>query len=185
MPPPEFFTGRKPSVQQVPTRSKQQIQGMDQLVANLLPQVQQSFDFGPIAQAATSRFEQQTMPGIEERFGGANAKRSSGYNQSIANAMENLQTQLAGQQSQFGLQSQANMGNLLNLGMGQQFENVMDEGSESPFGAMLAQLLPLLLHGGAAFATSGASIPASAAMYGGQIGGDSLMPLMKMFGFKG
>jgi len=176
MPIGEFFTGKKPSFEQVPTRSPQQLQTMQSLLKNLLPQAQQSFDFGPIAQGATQRFEQQTMPQISEAFGGAGAKRSSGYNQAIANAMETLQTQLAGQESQFGLQSQGNIANLLGMGLGQQFENVERPGEESPF----ATILPYLLHALAAFGTSGATVPISAAMLGA--GKADTGPLQQFFG---
>lgn len=158
----DFFTGKPGGWEQVSTVSPQQSQFMNSLLQNLGPQASQAFNFQPIAQAATNRFEQQTLPSIAERFAGMGSKRSSGYNQAMANAYENLQTNLAGQQAQFGLQSQGNLAKLLGLGLKPKFENIYMEGQESPF----ASILPYLIHAGVGIATGGASLPISAGMLG-------------------
>lgn len=138
--PTSFFGGRQGGVYQAPTTTGTQSNFMNMLLQQLGPQASQAFNFQPIAQAATNRFEQQTLPSIAERFAGMGAKRSSGYNQALANAYENLQTNLAGQQSQFGLQSQSNLAKLLGLGLQPQFENVFDPGSSGGFMQLLAAL---------------------------------------------
>ena len=173
-----FFSGTDPSVRQAPTLTPQQQQTSSQLLG-LMPQLQQSFNFEPIAEAAQQRFQQQTMPGIAERFGGMQAKRSSGFNQATANAYRDLQTNLAAQQSKFGIQSQGHLAQLLGLGMKPQFENIYEPGEESPFGSFLGQALPAALHGGAAFLSGGATLPFTAAMYGGGVGD---LGFSKLFG---
>lgn len=167
----------KTQVNQVPTRSNQQMDTMNQLLSTIMPQLQQTQSFEPIAQAAQQRFNQQTMPSISERFAGMNAQRSSGYNQAMANAQRDLQTQLAGQQSQFQLGQQKNLGQLLGLGLQPQFENVIEEGGVTGLG----RLLELLGHAGGAYLTDGASVPFSAGMLGAGTGGD-YSQLMKFFG---
>lgn len=159
----------KPSqIIQAPTRSNVQMEAMNQLLSSILPQLQQNIGFEPIAEAAQQRFQQQTLPSISERFAGMNAQRSSGYNQALANAQRDLQTQLAGQQAQFQLGQQSNLGSLLGIGLQPQFENIYQEGG--PTG--LSNLLELLGHGAAGFFTSGASLPFSAAMLGAGSGGN-------------
>lgn len=138
--PTSFFGGREGGIYQSPTSTPQQSQFMNMLLQQLGPQATQAFNFQPIAQAATNRFEQQALPSIAERFAGMGSKRSSGYNQAIANAYENLQTNLAGQQQQFGLQSQGNLAKLLGLGLQPQYENVFDPGASGGFMQLLSAL---------------------------------------------
>lgn len=146
--PTSFWTGRQASLSQAPTKSPQQSQFMNQLLQQLGPQANQAFDFQPIAQAATQRFNEQTLPSIAERFAGMNSKRSSGYEQALANAQGGLQQQLAGQQAQFGLQSQGNLAKLLGLGLQPQFENNFDPGASGGFMQLLQALFEGLGKGG-------------------------------------
>lgn len=163
----DLFTSRS-SVQQLPTTSPQQTQVMNQLLQTLSPQLGQMQSFEPVAEAAQQRFAQQTAPSIAERFAGIGAQRSSGYNQALANAQRDLQTQLAGQEAQFGLSQQNNLANLLQLALQPQFENIYQQGG--PTG--LSRILELLGHTGAGIATGGASVPFSAGMLGAGSGGD-------------
>lgn len=174
----DFFRGREPSVRQASTVTPEQQQAMSQLL-QLLPQAQQSFNFEPIAQAAQQRFQQETQPGIGERFGAMQAKRSSGYNQALANAYRDLQTNLAAQQSQFGLQSQGNLANLLGMGLKPQFENIYEQGEESPFASLLGQALPLA----AAYFTGGSSLPITqllGGLFGGALVADKVQLLLPL-----
>jgi len=151
--------------------------------SNILGQAQrglnQSFDFTPIATAAQNRFQQQTLPSISERFANFNAQRGSGFNQATANAQRDLQTDLAAQQAQYGQQSMRTWADLLGQGLRPTSENITEEGTEPGINNIIESILPLLIHGGAAYATGGASIPFSAAMYGG--GGGDYSELMKWF----
>ena len=141
-----------------------------------------AFNFEPIAQAATNRFNQQALPSIGERFAGMDAQRSSGYSQAQANAMRDLQLDLAGQQQRFGMENQRNLTDILGLALQPQFENVYQEGKPGALSGLIPDLLGLLGHGTAAFATGGASLPFSAAMYGGRGGSGDYTDLMRWFG---
>lgn len=96
----------------------------DQLISQLLGQLGgNEFSFGPIEDQARMGFEQKTIPSIAERFTslGAGGGRSSGFNQAVAAAGGDLETNLASQRQQFGLQRQGLMQNLLGLGQQEPF----------------------------------------------------------------
>lgn len=164
----DLFGKPQGQYKQLPTKTPQQSQAVNQLLQQLMPQLQQSFDFEPIAQAATNRFNQQTLPGIGERFAALDGQRSSGYSQALANAQRDLQLGLAGQQQQYGLQQQGNLANLFGATQQPQFENIYEEGEQNPF----LKLLELAGHAAAAYGTGGASVPFSASMLGGPSAGN-------------
>lgn len=176
----DFFRGRPGQNTQLSTLTPQQQQLLQQIMPMISGGINTSFDFNPIAESAQNRFMQNTMPSISDRFGAMDAQRSSGYNQAVANAQRDLQLDLAGQQQQFGLQSQRNWSDILGLALQPQFENLYQEGRPSGIGNFLQQAVPLGLHAGAAALTGGASIPFSAAMYGAG-GGQDFGPLMQWF----
>ncbi len=116
--------------------NKQAIGGSNQLISYLLNNMmggqggQGRFDFAPIAQKARTQFEQQTIPGIAERFNtlGRGALSSSGFAQTLGGAGAGLEEGLAAQESQYGLQQQGLLQSLLGQLLGQsnqqQFENI-------------------------------------------------------------
>ncbi len=92
----------------------------EQLLSRFPPEVQQQImqqymsasqgnpqGFEPFAQQARQNFNTQTIPGLAERFtamGGG--QRSSAFQGALGNAGANLEGQLAGLKSQYGLQQQ-------------------------------------------------------------------------------
>ena len=95
------------------------------------------------------QFEQQTLPGIAERFAGANPMggglSSSGFGQALGGAGAQLQAQLAGlrgQHQQGASQQAMNQYNQLGqLGLGtRSFENVFQPGSGGLLGGALSGL---------------------------------------------
>jgi hypothetical protein len=86
---------------------------------------QQNFSFAPIAQQARENFQTQTIPGLAERFTalGGGAQRSSAFQGALGQAGAGLESNLAALQSQFGLQQQNNLMNLLGIGLTPQFEH--------------------------------------------------------------
>lgn len=64
-----------------------------------------------IAQAAQSRFQQQTLPSIMNAFG-SGAKSSSALNQALAAGAANLNTDLASQLAQMQLSAASGLGSL-------------------------------------------------------------------------
>lgn len=70
--------------------------------------------FQPIAQQARNQFQQQTVPGLAERFtsmGGG--QRSSAFQGALGSAASGLEQGLASQQAQFGQNQQSQLQNLL------------------------------------------------------------------------
>lgn len=130
--------------------------------------------FSPIAQEATRRFEQETVPGLAERFTslGGGARQSSGFQQTVGQAGAGLQSQLAALQSQMGMQQRGQdiglLQNLLGLGLTPQYQTQVipaQRGELSQFGGQLGstilRLLPFLigaLAGGPAGAAGGAAV---------------------------
>lgn len=96
------------------------------------------------------QFEQQTIPGIAERFAGAGAQggalSSSGFGQSLSSAGSQLQTQLAGMKS--GLQQQA-MRDLMQQyqGMSGQALGAQSFGYKQPQQGFVPQMLSAFAQG--------------------------------------
>lgn len=96
----------------------------DQRISEILGQGGlDQFSFDPIEQRARTQFQQQTLPGIQERLTGlgAGGGRSSGGLEILGQAGAGLEEGLAAQRSQFGLQRQQLMQQLLGLGQQEPF----------------------------------------------------------------
>jgi len=113
----DFMFGKSPSMKQMPTMSTEQQGLFSQLVQMLSGQggvgqaqnllqdwmdpSQESYD--RFAAPYMQQFEQETLPGIGERYAGAGANsgalQSSGFGQALGAAGANLQTNLAGMKS--------------------------------------------------------------------------------------
>jgi hypothetical protein len=113
------------------------------MMSQMLQQGGQNADFGAIRNQEVNRFNQQTVPSLAARFtgmGGQGGQHSSGFQQALGMSGANLGTDLAGMQSQYGMQQ-------LQMGMRPQFENVMrprQAGGLEQGLSSVAQLLPLL-----------------------------------------
>lgn len=107
---------------QLPRFTRPQQAGLDQLLQQGLQGLQQlpSAEFGPIRQMAERQFQEQTIPGIAERFTGQGAQRSSAFTQALGSAGAGLQERLAGLEQEFNMnQRNQQIGLLMNLlGMG-------------------------------------------------------------------
>lgn len=145
-----FFGGRKAKMKQVPTKTPQQMDFLSQMLQSLMGgtggQGQEAAlqhlmgllsgspeSFQAIEAPARRGFEQQTIPGILERFSGGGAGRSSGLQQTLGAAGQELETGLAAQRGQMQQdavkQLLANFLGQSQLGLGTQtFENVMQPG---------------------------------------------------------
>lgn len=120
---------------QFPRFTPEQEQIMDQMMRMGATQAQasqaaQPFDFEPQAEAARRGFAQRTVPTIMGRYtglmGGRGGTRSSGLQQQLAQAGQDLESNLAALRSKFGLQAegvrQSGMGQLLNAGLQPRFD---------------------------------------------------------------
>ncbi len=105
------------NAQQIQRGNPQQQGGINQLLNQTLQGLQpQNFGSGfqPIAQEARNQFQQQTIPGLAERFtsmGGG--QKSSAFQGALGSAASGLEQGLAAQQAQFGQNQQSQLQNLL------------------------------------------------------------------------
>ena len=154
--------------QQVPQMNNSQpfYDQLQQAQSGLLSQLQkqpqfQPVDINPYLQGARQEFDQQIVPGIAERFAGANALGSSGFRNALGAAGSGLAQKLAelqsgharDQQSQMmqhrgqNLQQMGIMGNLMNqqiqLGQNQnQFNRQQSQSSWDPYIKAAGALAP-------------------------------------------
>lgn len=127
----------------------EQISALNQLLQQGISGLgqQKPFDFAPIAQQAREQFAQQTVPSLAERFTALGGQRSSAFPQALGQAGSQLESNLAAQGAQFGMQGQDQQNrlllSLLGLGLTPQFENAYRPGTPGLLGSA-AQSLPLL-----------------------------------------
>ncbi len=173
--------GSKGKTEQVPAMTKEQNSQLMQVLQQLDPsgQLGQAYtqaiggmqDFMDPSSEAMQRFsdpymrqfEQETIPGIAERFAGAGAMggglSSSGFGQALSSAAGNLQSQLASMKT--GVQRQA-MGDIMN-----QYGNMTGQAFQAqPFAIGRRQSEPGLL---GHYAQSG--FPGFGSMVGSAFGG--------------
>ncbi len=125
-----WFSGYKP---QIMTSSP--FTGNQQNIMNILGQMGMQglqtgqmpggMSFDPIKQSYEQNYRQNVMPSIAERFaglGGEGAAGSSGFKASMLGAENQLQTQLAGMQSQYQAQMLPMLMQMLGIGLKPQYE---------------------------------------------------------------
>ena len=127
-------------------------------IGPLLGNLQQPFNFAPIAEQARTQFAQSTIPSIAERFtrGGEGGQSTEAFKRSLASAGAGLEQGLAAQQAQMGMQQRgldlSLLSALLGGGMQSPYESFMEPRTPSfgqSFGGAIAQsagtILPQLL----------------------------------------
>lgn len=132
----EFFMGKGPQVQQASRFTPQQMGLQNQGIQNLMQLLQsgggQPGNFAPIAQKARTQFQTQTIPSLAERFTAMGGQNSSAFQGALGQAGAGLEENLAGMESQYGLQQNAQLQNLMRLllGLSSQpaFENLVFQG---------------------------------------------------------
>jgi hypothetical protein len=141
----EFFFGSDPRNQQASLLSPQQ-QGLQNQGIQQLMQLLQGGgsqiggapgSFAPIAQQARTQFQTQTVPGLAERFTALGGQNSSAFQGALGSAASGLEEGLAAQGSQYGLQQNAQLQNLMQLLFGfssrPSFENQVLQGQPGLF----------------------------------------------------
>lgn len=137
-----FFSGTPASFQQISKFSPQQMSGIQQQLGMGMDQSA----FNPIEQRARTQFQTRTLPSIAERFTslGGGAQRSSGFADILGRAGSGLESDLAAQRAQYGLQQQGLQNQLLTT---PQFDTVRMPRESSGFESLLSGLLPALGYG--------------------------------------
>jgi hypothetical protein len=126
-----WYTGTEPYTLRTPIYGQQQGAGFAEALQMALEGLRNNkLDFGPIAQQARTNFAQQTIPSIAERFSGLGAQKSSAFGQTLGQAGAGLESNLAAQQSQYGLESNRALQNLLGIGLTPQYETSYSGGRE-------------------------------------------------------
>jgi len=131
--------------EQLASVAPEQQQAIFQMLQQALGQMQDpQSGFKPIADLARQQFNQQTVPGIAERFAsmGDNRLGSGAFASQLGQAGAGLESQLAAQGAQYGLQQQGLAQQLAQLGLSPTFQygyHQPQEGALSKMGTMVAQ----------------------------------------------
>jgi len=157
----ELLLGKPGQIQGVSPYSPEALQDMSKLRRSGLDILANpSAGFEPIAQQARTRFGQQTVPMLAERFLGSGQNlASSGLTQQLGQAGAGLEEALAAMQSQYGLQNRSQALQALSMGLQPQYQFFQTPEQQGLF----AQLLPMAIQAGLGYLTGGAS----GAMMGG------------------
>lgn len=143
----KLWFGSKPK--QMQRFMPEQQQAMNQILQKALAGLgNNQFDFAPIEQQARTGFQTKTLPGIAERFTafGPGAQRGSGFLEALQSAGTGLDENLAAMRSNYGLQQQGNLMNLLQMGMQPQFDwTTGGGGGAGNIIATLAKIIPMFL----------------------------------------
>lgn len=165
----EMIFGKKPKMKQIPTMNPQQQQLLQMLLGGLgggkggqggafnqvLQLLQEQLEPGSedvFAAPYQRQFEEQTIPGLAERFAGfganSGALSSSGFAQSLGAAGAGLQERLASLGAENKRGSMKDIMSLLSVGLGQQPFQYHEKPGHSGIGSSLFGQLPYLLAGG-------------------------------------
>ncbi|HDZ26812.1 hypothetical protein LCGC14_1251860 [marine sediment metagenome] len=166
-----FFKGTKEKFQQVPTKTGGQQDFLSQMLANLgqgglggqgyeqsIQKLLQIISGEPGAFEAFEapikrQFQEETVPGLLEKFSGAGARGSSGMQQTLARAGEGLSEKLGAQRGELQQNAIQQLLGSFQTQAGQAlgadtFENVFRPGKQSGFERLLAGLGPAAEAGG-------------------------------------
>lgn len=140
-----MMMGTPSETRQIPRYNQEQQGAFSQLLSRGLA----GSDFGGIEQQARKQFSEGTVPSLAERFtsmgipgGTGGGQRSSAFQSSLGRAGSDLESQLAGLKSQYGMQQ-------LGMGLTPQFDTsyfqhqpgMLEHGAESA----MNQIMPLLM----------------------------------------
>lgn len=146
----EFFQGTPAQTTQLPRFAPNQQNALNQVLSMALSGLQNNnFSFDPIANLARTNFQTQTVPGIAEQFTAAGGgQRSSAFAGALGSAASGLEQQLAALRSNYNMNQQNQLQDLLKTGLTPSFENIyMPQQGGFLQGAAggLGQSLPMLL----------------------------------------
>lgn len=140
--------GTKGGMQQISTMSPQQQELMNQLYGPLAESMGMSFDklkqllsgdpeaFEAFEAPMMRKWEQEIMPSIAERFGGAGSHgmvSGSGLQQTLAQSGRELSEGMAALRANLQQNAMNQVGNYLNTAMGRQTENIYMQPTAGPF----------------------------------------------------
>lgn len=176
--------GTPAQAHQVNRFNPQQMSALQQLLGQGLQGMQNPYQgFQPIEDQARTNFAQQTVPSIAERFTamGNSASSSPLFASQLGQAGAGLEGNLAAMKSQYGMQNQSQLMQLLSMALQPQFENYMQPG-QGGFAQPVLQALGRAGVGAAGGAMmggpAGAAAGGLAGLFGGGSGGQSQVSMM-------
>ena len=130
-------------------------EALSQLLQMGLSGVQQTgAGFRPIREQALQEFQERIVPSLAERFASPEMQRTGAFRQALGRSATDLESALAGLESQYNLRQQQQLQNLLQLGLTPRYETAYQE---APMGFLqsagrgilsgLGRALPSLLLG--------------------------------------
>lgn len=108
------------------------------------------FDFAPIEEQARANFSEKTIPGIAERFSALGAQKSSAFGQQLGAAGVGLERDLAAMKSNYNLQRQPILQQLLGIGLTPKYQSMFAPATQGFFGGAAQSALPLAVKAGMA-----------------------------------
>lgn len=156
-----FWKGAPGQWSQQDIYNPQQMSAIQQIIQQALSGLQNPTQgYEPFAQAARQNLQENTLPGIAERFGlmGKGAASSGAFQGMLGRAASDLESGLAQGASQYGQQNQQLMQNLLGLGLRPTFENVYQQREASGIESLLPHLIQAGGQLGGAYLSGGSSL---------------------------
>lgn len=175
------FGGTPEKTKQLSSYAPYQQQAKQQLVSQIMQLLggkggAGKFDFTPIEEQARSQFASKTIPSIAERFTAmGDSQRSSAFQNALGSAGSQLEQGLAALKSQYGLQQQGLLQNLLQMGLSPEYENIYEPeqpGMLESTGQSIMSWLPLL------GSIAGGFLPLPGGSKLGELGGSGVEKLL-------
>lgn len=144
--------GRKGSIEQVSTLTPEQQALFSKMMGDFDPSSLEQMFQTSVADPARQQFQQQTIPGIQERFISGGGARSGAMNRAAVGAGSQLESGLSGQLAQLLANAeQAQLGRQTQLATTPTMETYQQQ-SSNPLGSLLA---PIAQGAGAAAGVGG------------------------------
>ena len=139
-------------VRQFPTLSPNQTGAQDEALKYVMEGLKngpgKGFDFSPIRNQAETGFYGRTIPGIAQKFAGADALRGSGFMKAMGGAGREFEQGLASQESQYKMQTNRdymnNLMQMLQLGLQPRFTTGITPEHLNAFGTGMTGLSSVL-----------------------------------------
>lgn len=132
--------GTKGGIDQVSNITPEQQDVLSKLLGDFDPSSLETMFKGSVADPARQQFQQQTLPGIQERFIAGGASRGGAMNRAAVGAGANLESGLSAQLAQLlGGAEQGQLNRQAQLSTASTFDN-FNRPSDSPLGNLFAPI---------------------------------------------
>jgi len=150
----QFLTGSPTRQGEIPYYTPEQESALNDLLNMGMSGLRNlSFDFSPYENIARTKFREETIPSLAERFSALNAQGSSSFKSALGRAASDLESQLAQMRSEYGLRSLPLLQNMVTMGLARRSTPYYEAGQPGFIQGVLSQpgtlrsLLSLLMAG--------------------------------------